>query len=254
LGSTAEVTLLIVEDEPRIAQFVRRGFTARGYEVEVVERGLDALERAPDADLIILDLGLPDIDGIEVLQRLRDRGDDVPVIVLTARSSVENRVQALELGADDYVMKPFAFEELAARVAATLRRARPARTQAETCEHRVLIVEDSARVAAFVVHDLERAGLEVIVAENTEVARKRTANERFDLVILDLGPPVRSRFDLLRSLRAAQPELPILLLMERAEPAMGAEALAAGATDYLTAPFVVDDVHQRVMASLRIAE
>jgi DNA-binding response OmpR family regulator len=116
--------LLLVEDEARVAAFIIKGLKAQGYVVTHVTTGEDALAHmaAQDVDLIILDLGLPDIDGTEVLGRLRKDGTQAPVIVLTARAGVEDRVEGLNLGADDYLTKPFAFDELVARVRARLRR------------------------------------------------------------------------------------------------------------------------------------
>jgi DNA-binding response OmpR family regulator len=117
------VNLLIVEDEERIASFLTKGLRAHGYGVEWVKSGREALERATRSgvSLVILDLGLPDLDGLEVLKKLRGRGATVPVLVLSARGRVNDRVAGLNLGADDYLTKPFAFEELLARVRANLR-------------------------------------------------------------------------------------------------------------------------------------
>jgi DNA-binding response OmpR family regulator len=117
------VNLLVVEDEERIASFVAKGLRAHGYGVKWARTGREALERGTDADisLVILDLGLPDLDGLEVLEGLRERGSTVPVLVLSARGRVDDRVRGLNLGADDYLPKPFAFEELLARVRANLR-------------------------------------------------------------------------------------------------------------------------------------
>lgn len=115
--------LLVVEDEQRVASFLVKGLRANGYGVEWVSTGRDALRRAADADvcMVILDLGLPDLDGLEVLESLRKRGAAVPVLVLSARGRVNDRVKGLDLGADDYLAKPFAFEELLARIRANLR-------------------------------------------------------------------------------------------------------------------------------------
>jgi DNA-binding response OmpR family regulator len=117
------VRLLIVEDEVRIASFLVRGLVDHGYAVDCVATGAEALvrSRAADLDLLILDLGLSDMDGLEVLRQLRAEGRRLPVIILTARSEVEDRVVGLDLGADDYLTKPFAFDELVARVRARLR-------------------------------------------------------------------------------------------------------------------------------------
>ncbi len=115
--------LLLVEDEERVASFLVKGLRARSYSVEWVGTGRQALQRVTEADvaLVILDLGLPDLDGLEVLQSLRERGASMPVLILSARGRVEDRIQGLNLGADDYLVKPFAFAELLARVRANLR-------------------------------------------------------------------------------------------------------------------------------------
>lgn len=115
--------VLIAEDEARIASFLEKGLRAAGYVTTVVANGVDAAAyaRADDFDLMILDLGLPGQDGLAVLAQIRARGERLPVIVLTARDAVPDRVVGLDLGADDYLTKPFSFEELLARVRARLR-------------------------------------------------------------------------------------------------------------------------------------
>jgi DNA-binding response OmpR family regulator len=115
--------ILIVEDEERIASFVEKGLRSNGFATSVAADGEEALAaaRASEFDLVILDLGLPDRDGLEVLQELRGRDRQTPVVILTAREGVRDVVAGLEGGADDYVTKPFRFEELLARVRARLR-------------------------------------------------------------------------------------------------------------------------------------
>ena len=115
--------LLVVEDEERIASFLGKGLAAHGYAIEWASTGAEALRLGTGQDiaLVILDLKLPDLDGLEVLAGLREQGITVPVLVLSARAHVGDRVRGLELGADDYLAKPFAFEELLARVRARLR-------------------------------------------------------------------------------------------------------------------------------------
>ena len=117
------MSLLVVEDEQRVASFLGKGLRAHGYATEWVQTGQDALRRLvqPGISLVILDLGLPDLDGLDVLESLRRRGSAVPVLVLSARGLVHDRVKGLNLGADDYLGKPFAFEELLARVRVHLR-------------------------------------------------------------------------------------------------------------------------------------
>lgn len=115
--------ILIVEDEPGIAPFIAKGLKAAGYASVAVETGREGYDLAMtgDFDLMVLDLGLPDQDGFTVLRRLRESRNQIPVIILTARSSVTDRVAGLEGGADDYMAKPFSFEELLARIRLRLR-------------------------------------------------------------------------------------------------------------------------------------
>ncbi|RME93277.1 MAG: response regulator [Verrucomicrobia bacterium] len=116
--------VLIVEDEPKAATYLRKGLTENGYVVDVADTGEDGLHlaRTGGYDLIILDVMLPGLDGWEVLRRLRAEGNETPVLCLSARGEVEDRVRGLELGADDYLAKPFAFSELLARMRSILRR------------------------------------------------------------------------------------------------------------------------------------
>jgi two-component system, OmpR family, copper resistance phosphate regulon response regulator CusR len=120
--------ILIAEDEPRISAFVQRGLESAGYATIVIEDGLEALDTAlaGDIDLVLLDVGLPGMDGFEVLRNLRGQGSTVPVIMLTARTSTRDTVQGLDAGANDYVPKPFKFDELLARVRSRLRETSPA--------------------------------------------------------------------------------------------------------------------------------
>ena len=115
--------LLVVEDEARIAAFLVKGLTAHGYAVDHARTAAEALSLTEEIEfaLVVLDLRLPDADGLDVLRTLRSRGADLPVVVLTARGDVGDRVEGLELGADDYLTKPFVFDELLARVRARLR-------------------------------------------------------------------------------------------------------------------------------------
>jgi two-component system copper resistance phosphate regulon response regulator CusR len=118
--------VLVVEDDRTVGQFVKRGLEEQRIQVDLVGDGSEALQVASQGryDVIVLDLRLPGLSGVEVLRMLRDRGVTTPVLVLTAQDALESKVQALRLGADDYVTKPFAFEELLARVEALGRRPR----------------------------------------------------------------------------------------------------------------------------------
>src|SRR4249919_209471 len=119
--------ILVVEDEKRIADFLTRGLQGAGYAVDAAPNGTTALEfiHNADYDLIILDIMLPDIDGLKVLEKIRNLKVGPPVLILSARGQVDDRVKGLEHGADDYLVKPFAFVELLARVRALLRRGQP---------------------------------------------------------------------------------------------------------------------------------
>jgi two-component system, OmpR family, response regulator QseB len=116
-------SILVVDDEPLITAFVEKGLRASGYATTAVHDGASALHilETTAIDLVVLDIGLPDRTGLEVLEELRGRGDDVAVILLTARNEVESTVAGFEHGADDYMTKPFRFEELLVRVRARLR-------------------------------------------------------------------------------------------------------------------------------------
>ena len=120
--SAAPLKILVVDDEPPIRKLLRMGLTSQGYQVLEAPNGRTALELlAKKPDLVILDLGLPDIDGLDLLRRLRHRQEDLPIVVLSSRGDEAGKVAALDLGADDYVTKPFGMDELFARMRAALR-------------------------------------------------------------------------------------------------------------------------------------
>jgi two-component system response regulator MprA len=116
--------ILVIDDDPKIRSVVRRGLVYEGFRVTEAGSGEEGLDKARDhtPDLVVLDVMLPGIDGLEVCRRLRAAGDEVAILMLTARDEVKDRVEGLETGADDYLVKPFSFEELLARVRALLRR------------------------------------------------------------------------------------------------------------------------------------
>jgi two-component system KDP operon response regulator KdpE len=118
-----KLRILVVDDEPAIRRFLRAGLSSQGYLVAEAGEGAPAVEaaRRKSADLIVLDLGLPDIDGIEVIRRIRGAGSAIPIIVLSSRNDEAAKVEALDLGADDFVTKPFGIDELLARIRAAQR-------------------------------------------------------------------------------------------------------------------------------------
>jgi DNA-binding response OmpR family regulator len=140
------VRILVVEDDRKVARFVRQGLCEEGHAVEIAAGGAEALDfvlTEPAYDLIILDVMLPGQDGFGVLKTLRAHKVAAPVLILTARDSIADRVAGLDLGADDYLTKPFAFEEFLARVRALLRRRDVARTPILTIDN--LIVDPATR-------------------------------------------------------------------------------------------------------------
>lgn len=126
--------ILVVEDEAKIADALKRGIESAGYGVEVASTGAAALERLQGHafELVLLDLMLPDVDGLDLLKRIRNRRAAPPIMILSARDAVDDRVHGLELGADDYLVKPFEFSELLARIRALLRRGTPVADRLQT--------------------------------------------------------------------------------------------------------------------------
>jgi len=157
--------ILIAEDEPGIVSFLRKGLEAAGHTTLVVEDGISAahVARDRDFDLMILDLGLPAMDGNEVLAEIRAQGQRLPVIILTARSGVADTVAGLEGGADDYMTKPFSFEELLARVKVRLRD--PGSPEASELRAGIVALELKTRKARVGEKEVELSAREFILAE-----------------------------------------------------------------------------------------
>lgn len=163
-------TILIIEDETRIAEFVAKGLKAAGFTTHATASGLEgvALATHGNFDLVILDVGLPDIDGFQVLEQLRGQGVTVPVIMLTARSSVTDTVAGLQGGADDYMAKPFSFEELLARVHLHLRQDQATTAATDggtTLSHRGLVLDLRTRRAAVDGRTIDLSAREFTLAE-----------------------------------------------------------------------------------------
>ena len=143
-SSDEQPVILIAEDEPNIASFAKMYLEAAGFRVDIAERGDVALERIEEQrpDLLLLDLNLPGVDGFEVTRRIRQGGGAMPILMLTARDDAVDKVVGLELGADDYVTKPFDPRELVARVRAVLRRSDGSTDEADPDLPPVLEVDD----------------------------------------------------------------------------------------------------------------
>jgi two-component system copper resistance phosphate regulon response regulator CusR len=178
------VRLLVIEDEFKLGEYLKKGLDENGYTTELARNGLDGQFRAlqGDHDLVVLDVGLPGIDGFSILKSLRQRRK-TPVLMLTARDRVEDRVRGLHEGADDYLVKPFAFPELLARVRALLRRSGPA--QAETGLPKIADLElDLVRRRAFrgrqqlLLTSKEFALLALLVRRNGEILARTTIAEQ----------------------------------------------------------------------------
>lgn len=165
------VHVLLVEDEARLGRVVQRGLERCGHDVTLARDGTSALHRAddPSVDVIVLDIGIPGPDGLTVLRHLRDNGDDRPVLLLTGRSGVSDRVTGLRAGADDYLPKPFALDELNARIGALLRRQH--RQEHKVLSHGSVVLDPQART-------VRRHGTPVVLTER-----------EFDLLELFLRHP-----------------------------------------------------------------
>ena len=159
--------ILVVDDEPSVRDAVERALKLDGHEVQLAENGESALRLVRDdtPDALVLDVLMPRVDGIQVCKRIRGSGDRTPILMLTARDSIGDRVSGLDAGADDYLVKPFALDELLARVRALLRRARP---------------EDESAVLRFADLALDPAGCEVHRGE------RRVELTRTEFLLLEL--------------------------------------------------------------------
>ena len=132
--------VLVIEDEVKVASFVSRGLEEEGYDVDVAYDGLKGLEALKGAtyDIVLLDLMIPEIDGLEVLRRMRSWGSNIPVLIITAKTAKEDVVKGLDTGSDDYLTKPFSFDELLARIRALLRRSKQAESRLLEYGHVIL--------------------------------------------------------------------------------------------------------------------
>ncbi|HEY1988766.1 MAG TPA: response regulator transcription factor [Acidimicrobiales bacterium] len=175
--------VLVVDDDPAVSGALHRALRLEGYDVSLANDGPRALEeiavRPPDA--VILDIGLPTIDGLEVCRRLRAAGDDTPVLMLTARDAINDRVQGLDAGADDYLVKPFALAELLARLRALLRRRSDDST--EILQFADLNLDPSSRVASrgsreFTLTRIEYDLLELLLRHPRQVLTREVILDR----------------------------------------------------------------------------
>jgi DNA-binding response OmpR family regulator len=160
-------SILVVEDEERISAFVAKGLSAAGYACRIADNGLAAVElaRSDEFDLILLDVGLPGIDGFEVLRRVRGFNDTVPIIMLTARTATSDTVAGLDGGANDYLAKPFKFDELVARVRSRIRDASKSSTASTVLAHDDLSLDMHSRRASIGSHTVDLSAREFAVLE-----------------------------------------------------------------------------------------
>ncbi len=165
LGSEANMRILLVEDEPRMANVIAKGLREQSYAVDVAEDGETGLYQTSinDYDLIVLDVLLPHRDGYEVCRELRTRGDATPILMLTARATVDDRLTGFEAGADDYLTKPFSFLELLARIHALLRR--DSKLRPDVLEIEDLIVDSASHRVSRARHHIELTAKEYALLE-----------------------------------------------------------------------------------------
>jgi len=159
------VKVLLVEDEEKVARFISKGLEEEGYIVETANNGKKGLELLGERsyDILLLDLMIPEIDGLEVLQNIRAWGIDTPVLIITAKSSKEDVVKGLDSGSDDYLTKPFSFDELLARVRALLRRSR--KTDTHILEYKDLILNPYSRKLTIASKESELTDKEFMILE-----------------------------------------------------------------------------------------
>jgi two-component system response regulator MprA len=181
----AGTRVLVVDDDPELRAALTRALTIDGYEVSAVSNGAKALEAVPDLepDVLVLDVMMPVLGGLEVCRRLRARGDRTPILVLTARDQVGDRVAGLDAGADDYLAKPFALEELRARLRALLRRAAPVEKDATRLTYEDLTLDLESRQAfrgsrAIELTRTEFALLELFLLNAGKVLPRETIMDR----------------------------------------------------------------------------
>jgi two-component system response regulator MprA len=175
--------VLVVDDDRALREALRRALALGGYDVQLAEGGAQALELLAQAlpDAVVLDVAMPDIDGLEVCRRLRQIGNRVPILILTARDTVSDRIDGLDVGADDYLVKPFDVGELKARLRALLRRAAPPEDGAAEEPEFAEIRLDSARHGALVSADRDGVRPSALAAagQRSETRECRSEHQRF---------------------------------------------------------------------------
>ncbi len=157
--------ILVIEDEEKVANFISLGLEEEGYDVDVAFDGKKGIELIKERDygIILLDLMLPEIDGLQLLKTIRSRGIDTPVLIITAKNSKEDVVKGLDTGSDDYLTKPFSFEELLARIRALLRRS--AKTDANILKYKGLSLNPYTRILNFGAEEIDLTEKEFLIME-----------------------------------------------------------------------------------------
>ena len=201
------MNFLLVEDEQSFTDFLSRGLGAEGYDVAAVHTGREGLEKgcSQDIDLIILDLTLPDIHGTQVCRELRTAGVRTPILILTALSSIEDKIRGLRMGADDYLTKPFDFEELLARIEALIRRSRKAPPKSSRLTVGDLCFDRETLKVSRAGRDIQLTAKELVLLEllMSKAGKVCTRNEILDTVWERDTDPLANIVDVyIRHLRA----------------------------------------------------
>jgi two-component system alkaline phosphatase synthesis response regulator PhoP len=271
-----------VEDEEALGMALGDRLRSEGYEVDVANDGITAFEMATSRsfDLMILDIMLPGRNGLDLCRDIRQTGLGTPILLLSARDSAADKVVGLELGADDYVTKPFDLRELVTRIQALLRRGTgqsgshvyvsgPIRMDFSAMQvnrerdpvhssaggvamnQNILLVEDEEALGMALGDRLRSEGYEVDVANDGITAFEMATSRSFDLMILDIMLPGRNGLDLCRDIRQTGLGTPILLLSAKDSTADKVVGLKLGADDYVTKPFDLRELVTRIQTLLR---
>lgn len=243
--------LLVVEDDLDIASMLRIFLEGEGYEVTLVESGIEAmmLSRHERPDLVISDIMLPDMNGYDVCREIRQSYPHLPIVFLTQKDRRIDRLKGLELGANDYITKPFDIKELQAKVRNLLQPSRiEPGMERNAYKGRILVVEDDFDISTILRTFFSEEGYMVEVASRGQEALEICRKELFDLILLDIRLPDIDGYKVCDRLRHAirTKNTPLIFLTQNKDRKDRLKALELGADDYVTKPFDIDELQLRV--------